>query len=60
VVLEFVERLRPTLRFDGVDALVTQMADDVARSRDLLGVPQPFPASGPSPRPQATSVAESG
>jgi riboflavin kinase/FMN adenylyltransferase len=47
VALEFVERLRPTLRFDGVDALVAQMADDVARSRDLLGVPQPSPASGP-------------
>ena len=34
-------------RFEGVDALVAQMADDVARSRDLLGVPQPSPASGP-------------
>jgi riboflavin kinase/FMN adenylyltransferase len=47
VVLEFVERLRPTLRFEAVDALVTQMAEDVARSRDVLGVPQPSPASGP-------------
>jgi riboflavin kinase / FMN adenylyltransferase len=41
VAVEFVERLRPTLRFDEVEALVTQMADDVARSRDILGVPQP-------------------
>lgn len=36
VVLELVERLRPTLRFDGVDALVTQMHDDVARVREVL------------------------
>jgi riboflavin kinase/FMN adenylyltransferase len=39
LAVEFVERLRPTLRFDGVDALVTQMALDVARCRELLGVP---------------------
>jgi riboflavin kinase/FMN adenylyltransferase len=38
VAVEFVDRLRPTLRFDGVDALVTQMALDVARCRELLGV----------------------
>jgi riboflavin kinase/FMN adenylyltransferase len=36
VVLEFVERLRPTLRFDGIDALVTQMHDDVSRARVIL------------------------
>ncbi|MFI2752722.1 bifunctional riboflavin kinase/FAD synthetase [Cellulomonas sp. P22] len=36
VVLEIVERLRPTLRFDGVDALVAQMHDDVARVREVL------------------------
>jgi riboflavin kinase/FMN adenylyltransferase len=47
VVLEFVERLRPTLRFDGVDALVTQMADDVARSRQVLGAPEPSGTAGP-------------
>ena len=39
LAVEFVERLRPTLRFDGVDALVEQMALDVARCRELLGVP---------------------
>ena len=39
LAVEFVERLRPTLRFDGVDALVAQMALDVARCRELLGVP---------------------
>jgi riboflavin kinase/FMN adenylyltransferase len=38
VTVEFVERLRPTVRFDGTEALVTQMADDVARSRQVLGV----------------------
>ncbi len=36
VVLEFVERLRPTLRFDGVDALVAQMARDVEGVREVL------------------------
>jgi riboflavin kinase/FMN adenylyltransferase len=39
LAVEFVERLRPTLRFDGVDALVEQMSLDVARCRELLGVP---------------------
>jgi riboflavin kinase/FMN adenylyltransferase len=39
VAVEFVERLRPTLRFDGVEALVEQMALDVARCREMLGVP---------------------
>jgi riboflavin kinase/FMN adenylyltransferase len=36
VVLELVERLRPTLRFDGVEPLVAQMQDDVARARVIL------------------------
>ena len=39
LAVEFVERLRPTLRFDGVEALVAQMALDVARCRELLGAP---------------------
>jgi riboflavin kinase/FMN adenylyltransferase len=38
VAVEFVERLRPTLRFDGVEPLVAQMGLDVARSRSVLGV----------------------
>ena len=38
VVVEFVDRLRPTLRFDGVDALVEQMAQDVERCREILSV----------------------
>ena len=36
VVLELVERLRPTLRFDGIEPLIEQMHADVARARDLL------------------------
>lgn len=38
VVLEFVERLRPTLRFDGIEPLLDQMAQDVERSAAVLGV----------------------
>jgi riboflavin kinase/FMN adenylyltransferase len=41
VAFEFVERLRPTVRFDRVEALVEQMAADVARSRQVLGAPEP-------------------
>jgi riboflavin kinase / FMN adenylyltransferase len=37
VVLDFVERLRPTLRFDGVEPLVAQMHADVDRARRRLG-----------------------
>lgn len=36
VVLELVERLRPTLRFDSVEELVAQMHDDVRRTRAVL------------------------
>jgi riboflavin kinase / FMN adenylyltransferase len=38
VRLEVVERLRPTLRFEGVEALVHQMARDVVACRAALGV----------------------
>jgi riboflavin kinase/FMN adenylyltransferase len=34
--VEFVERIRPMARFDSVDALVEQMADDVCHARGLL------------------------
>ena len=37
VVVELVERLRPTLRFESVDDLVEQMHADVAQARELLG-----------------------
>jgi riboflavin kinase/FMN adenylyltransferase len=36
VAVEFVRLLRPTLRFDSVDALVVQMRDDVEQARDAL------------------------
>ena len=38
VGVEFTERLRPTLRFDGVEPLLAQMAQDVARCQELLRV----------------------
>ena len=36
VEVSFVERLRGMVRFDGVEALVETMRDDVARTRALL------------------------
>lgn len=36
VTLEFVQRLRPTEKFESVEALQTQMADDVQRCRGVL------------------------
>lgn len=36
VVLDLVARLRPTLRFDGIDPLVAQMHEDVAQARRVL------------------------
>ena len=43
ILVEFVERLRPTLRFDGLEPLIVQMHDDVARAREIL-------AGGPARR----------
>jgi riboflavin kinase/FMN adenylyltransferase len=37
VGVEFTARLRPMLAFDGVDELLAAMADDVRRTRALLG-----------------------
>jgi riboflavin kinase/FMN adenylyltransferase len=37
VVVEFAEGLRPQVVFDSVEALVEQMARDVARTRELTG-----------------------
>ncbi len=36
VAVDLVARLRPTVRFDGVPALLAQMAEDVDRCRQLL------------------------
>lgn len=38
VSVEFVALLRPTLRFDSIDALIEQMNDDVTQTRRALGV----------------------
>jgi riboflavin kinase / FMN adenylyltransferase len=38
--VQFVERLRPELKFDDVEALVVQIEKDVAATRRLLG-PKP-------------------
>lgn len=35
VALDFAQRLRPTLKFDGVDELLRQMATDVEQTREL-------------------------
>ena len=36
VVVEFIERLRPTEKFDTIEALQWQIADDVERCRAVL------------------------
>ncbi|HLS25038.1 MAG TPA: bifunctional riboflavin kinase/FAD synthetase [Beutenbergiaceae bacterium] len=41
VVVEFTHLLRPTIRFDDVDALVRQMRQDVRDAAARLGVPEP-------------------
>lgn len=38
ISVEFVARIRGQVRFDDVDALIVQMADDVARCHELLGI----------------------
>ncbi|PXY33666.1 bifunctional riboflavin kinase/FAD synthetase [Prauserella sp. PE36] len=38
VALDFVARLRGQVRFDSVEGLVAQIGDDVARTRELLGI----------------------
>ncbi len=41
VCVDFLARLRETVKFDGVGPLLVQMADDVARSRELTRSPLP-------------------
>jgi riboflavin kinase/FMN adenylyltransferase len=36
VIFEFVERLRPTEKFDSIEDLIQQIADDVERARAVL------------------------
>ena len=40
VEVSFESRIRGMVKFDGVDQLVETMADDVSRTRELLGLPQ--------------------
>lgn len=37
VAVEFVDRLRPTLAFTGIEPLILQMKDDVVRCRGIVG-----------------------
>ncbi|RHA43554.1 bifunctional riboflavin kinase/FAD synthetase [Cellulomonas rhizosphaerae] len=46
VVLELVERLRPTLKFDGIEPLITQMHADVERVREVLAPVGQAPDAG--------------
>lgn len=41
VVVEFLQLLRPTVRFDSIEALVRQMRTDVLEAASALGVPEP-------------------
>ncbi len=41
VAVDFLARLRETVTFDGVAPLLEQMADDVARTRELTRSPRP-------------------
>jgi riboflavin kinase / FMN adenylyltransferase len=41
-----IEYLRPETRFDGIDALKAQIAEDAARARELLATHGPAPAGG--------------
>lgn len=47
VVIEFVERLRPTLRFESVEDLVAQMNADVDATRSILEHRNDLPAARP-------------
>jgi riboflavin kinase/FMN adenylyltransferase len=44
VEVAFEERLRGMVKFDSVDALLVQMADDVDRARAMLTTPPLIPA----------------
>jgi riboflavin kinase/FMN adenylyltransferase len=41
VAMDFVSHLRPTLRFDSIEALIDQMREDVARCREILSATVP-------------------
>jgi riboflavin kinase/FMN adenylyltransferase len=58
VVLELVERLRPTLRFESVDELLVRMHQDVAQVREVLDGVAGAPTAEPAPDP--STVADAG
>ena len=37
IAVDFVDRIRGQVRFDGIEALIVQMDDDVLRCRKILG-----------------------
>lgn len=39
IAVDFVDRIRGMVRFEGIDALIVQMDDDVVRTRAILGLP---------------------
>ncbi len=55
VMVEFIERIRPTLRFESVEELLDAMNDDVARCREVL-----FAAIAPPLTPESASPASPG
>lgn len=52
IVVEFVELLRPTVRFESLDDLVTQMYEDVECAYQTLGLTRPTASQPTAPRPQ--------
>lgn len=41
IAVDFIERIRGQIRFDGIDALIARMEDDVRAAHEILGVPPP-------------------
>ena len=39
VMVEFVEHIRPTLKFDSIQELIDTMTEDVSRCRAILSLP---------------------
>lgn len=49
ITLEFVEHVRPMVKFDGLEPLAAALADDVERIRGILAAePSPVEGSGPA------------
>ncbi len=37
IAVDFVDRIRGQVRFEGIDSLIVQMRDDVRRCHEILG-----------------------